>query len=190
MSAPVETGITGLTLDDIYAFPEDKVRREIIDGELFVSPSPTVPHQLIGFNVMRCLAAYQDAHGGLALPVYNNDFSNTTHLEPDAAFVLPEHLDRVRRSGVRGAPDLVVEVSSPSTRSHDRIRKRAVYEREGVPEFWFVDLDHDCVEVYRLADGRYAEPLVVKRGEIVTSPVLPGLAVAVDEILTVPDLPD
>lgn len=187
MSATVETGITGLTLAWIYSMPEDKVRREIIDGELFVSPGPLLRHQRVAFQISQQLMAYEAAHGGLMLPEYNNDYSDTTHVEPDGGFLLPGHLDRLSKMGVGGPPDLVIEVSSPSTRSHDRIRKRALYEREGVAEFWFVDLDHERFEVYRLAGGRYGPPLLVGRGETLTSPVLVGLAIDVTEVLTLPE---
>jgi len=187
MSPTVETGITGLTLAWIYALPEDKVRREIIDGKLFVSPGPLLKHQRVAYQISLQLDAYAAAHGGLMLPEYNNDYSDSTHVEPDAGFLLPGHYDRLSKMGVAGAPDLVIEVSSPSTRSHDRIRKRALYEREGVPEFWFVDLDHERFEVSRLVDGRYGPPLVVGRGETLTSDLLPGLAIDVAEVLTLPE---
>lgn len=85
--------------------------------------------------------------------------------------------------GVEASPDLVVEISSPSTRRHDLIRKRAVYEREGVPEYWFVDLEHDLVQAYRLDGGRFGEPVVAGRGQRLASPLLPGLEIDVDEVL-------
>jgi Uma2 family endonuclease len=81
-------------------------------------------------------------------------------------------------SGPIPPPDLAVEVSSPSTRAHDRVRKRAVYESHAVPEFWSVDLDSEQVEVYRLAEGRYPDPLVLGRGDTLTSPLVPGFALA------------
>jgi len=186
MSATVETGITGLTLAYIYSF-DDRVKREIIDGELFVSPGPLLKHQRVAFQISQQLNDYAETHGGLMLPEYNNDYSDATHVEPDGGFLLPGHFDRLSKMGVGGAPDLVVEVSSPSTRGHDRIRKRALYEREGVAEFWIVDLDHDRFEVYRLADGHYGPPLLVGRGERLTSPLLPGLTIDIDEALTLPE---
>lgn len=84
-------------------------------------------------------------------------------------------------------PAVVVEVSSPSTRRTDLVRKRRVFEREGCAEFWFVDLDADRVEVYRLADGAYGQPLIAERGAVLTSPQLPGLTLAVDDVLGPPE---
>ena len=73
-------------------------------------------------------------------------------------FVRAEHLDRFTDRYIGAAPDLVVEVSSPSTRRTDVVRKRALYERFAVPEYWFVDLDADRIEVYLLEGDRYPTP--------------------------------
>lgn len=80
-------------------------------------------------------------------------------------------------------PDLVVEVSSPSTRRHDLVRKRRAYEQAGVPEYWFVDNDAQRFECYRRDGDVYAAPVLVARGETVRSNSLDGFAVAVDDIL-------
>ena len=80
-------------------------------------------------------------------------------------------------------PDLVVEVSSPSTRRYDLVVKRAHYARLEVPEHWFVDLDADRVEVSRLVEGYYAKPEVAEPGEMIAPPHLTPLAVKVDDIL-------
>jgi Uma2 family endonuclease len=78
----------------------------------------------------------------------------------------------------------VVEVSSPSTRRLDLVRKRRQYERFGVAEFWFVDLDADRVEVYTLVDGRYGPPTIVGSDGTVEASAVEGLAVAVGDIVT------
>ena len=95
--------------------------------------------------------------------------------EPDVLYVLERTRDRVGERYVEGPPDLVVEVSSPSTRRQDLVRKRRVYERFEVPEYWFVDLDADRVEVYVLRTGRYGAPVVCEGGEALRSTILEGL---------------
>ena len=80
---------------------------------------------------------------------------------------------------VEGPPDLVVEVSSPSTRRLDLLRKERLYERFGVPEYWFVDLDADRIEAYRLADHRYGAPTVYEHDDVAAASVLDGFSVAV-----------
>jgi Uma2 family endonuclease len=181
MAAP---GPTRLTYDDLQRFPDDNLRRELIDGELFVSLAPMLRHQEVVMRLGARLLAYVDQHGGKVYPAPTDVFFvDDTVLEPDIVVVGGQHLDRLEERFVRGAPDLVVEVSSPSTRRLDLVRKRAVYERFGVPEFWFIDLDTDRVERYQLAGGRYGPPAVLDRDDLVSSPALPGWSVRVAELV-------
>jgi Uma2 family endonuclease len=175
---------TGLTYEDLQAFPDDNLRREIIDGELIVTAAPIPRHQRVVAKLVYRLYAYCEANGGEVLPapldVY---FSDTNVVEPDVIYVREENRDRFEKTFFRSAPDLVVEVSSPSTRRLELIRKRDLYDRFGVPEYWFVDLDADRLEVYRLTEGRYGSPLLLARGEIVETPQAPGLTLAIDDLL-------
>lgn len=175
---------TGLTVADLEAMPEDMVIRNLIDGELFVTPAPTTRHQRVVGRVYRRLAAYGDVHGGDALLAPTAvRLSDRDVPEPDVLFVTAEHLGRVGERYVEGPPDVVVEVSSPSTRRLDLVRKRRLYERSGVAEYWFVDLDADRVEVYLLGGGRYGVPAIIEREGMLVSSVLNGLEVAVKEML-------
>ena len=80
-------------------------------------------------------------------------------------------------------PDLVVEVSSPSTRRLELTRKRELYERFGVPEYWFVDLDADRVEVYRLEGERFGPPVLFGMGDTLEPPPIGGFRLAVEDLL-------
>lgn len=181
-----EPRTTGLTYDDLVRmFPEqDLVRRDLIDGELFVSPSPTVRHQRAVAVLLAALFAYAEEHGGEALAgpmdVY---LTERNVLEPDVLYVRPENVARIEERYIPFAPDLVIEVSSPATRRRDLTRKMELYEQHGAAEYWFVDLDADHVEIRRLEGGRYTKPSLVGRGESVTSLQLPGFALPVDRIL-------
>ncbi|MGH3665419.1 MAG: Uma2 family endonuclease [Egibacteraceae bacterium] len=185
MSVPATTG---LVYDDLESFPDDHLRRELIGGELVVTPAPRVRHQDVVVWLTARLYAYAQERGGKVycapLDVY---FSQRDVVEPDVLYVRPEHLDRLEERFLRGAADVVVEVSSPSTRRLELVRKRALYERFGVPEYWYVDLQAERVEVFRLAGARYERPLVLSRGEDVMSPLLPGLVLSVDEMLGPPE---
>lgn len=108
---------------------------------------------------------------------------------PDLVLVTAERLDRVSDREIEGVPDLVVEVSSPTTYRHDRVHKRRWYEAAGVPEYWFVDLDQSQVEVYRLRGRRYPPPEVLEQGGVIRSH-LPGLEVFVDEAVSPGDSQD
>jgi Uma2 family endonuclease len=92
-------------------------------------------------------------------------------------------MGQVERRFVRSAPDVVVEVSSPSTRRLELVRKRELYERFGVPEYWYVDLDADRVEVHRLESGRFTVPEILARSDTLRSDQTPGFSIAVDDLL-------
>ena len=184
MSAPVQTG---LVYDDLWAFPQDDgLRRELIDGELHVSAAPIRRHQRAVAGITAELMSYRRDHGGEVLPapvdVY---FARDTVVEPDVVFIGPQRvgdLDDERYVDI--VPDLLVEVSSPSTRRLDLVKKRALYEREGVAEYWFVDLEAAVVDVYRLGEhGRYGAPATLGDGEVLTCLAAPGLELPVVEVL-------
>jgi Uma2 family endonuclease len=176
------------TYDDLLAFPEDNNRREVIGGELVVAPSPMVRHQRCVGEVFAALRNYANMHGGLALAgpmdVY---FTEENVVQPDVLYVTPRNLSKVEERPLRFPPDIVVEVSSPSMRRLEIVRKRNLYERFKVPEYWYVDLDADRIEVYRLRAEAYGAPEILSRGEALTSDLLPGFSVSVDEILGEPE---
>ncbi|MGH8898763.1 MAG: Uma2 family endonuclease [Egibacteraceae bacterium] len=185
MSSPAQT--TRYTYDDLATFPNDGLRRELIGGELIVSPAPRTRHQTIVVELVIELGLYARAHRGTVFTAPTDVyFTHEDVVEPDVLFVRPEHEDRIEEKFVRSAPDVVVEVSSPSTRRLELVRKRDLYERHGVPEYWYVDLDADSVLVYRLVDGRYGQPETLTRGDKLTSPLLPGFALAIDDLLDQP----
>jgi Uma2 family endonuclease len=168
----------GLTVADLTAMPLDPhVTRELIGGELHVSPKGVRRHQ----RVIALLAKYL-TDWALEQDVR---FTETDAVVPDVVLVSAATAATLARDVIDRPPDLIVEVSSPGTRSHDLVRKRRLYEQQGTPEYWFVDLDADRIEVYRLdATGRsYPPPTVVERGGVIEPPHLPGLRVLVDEAL-------
>src|SRR5947208_16944530 len=118
----------GYRYEDLQSFPEDNLRREIIDGELVVTAAPATRHQRIVAKLVARLFTHAEAHGGEVLPApYDVYFSETNVVDPDVIFIGPEHLGRLEKRFIRSAPDLVIEVSSPTTRRLDR--KSVVRER-------------------------------------------------------------
>lgn len=171
------------TYADLAEFPDDNLRREIIDGELFVNPSPVSKHQDAVMSIAYHLEIYGRATGGKAYPApFDVILSDDNVVQPDVLFIRADHLDRVD-DWVRAAPDLVVEVSSPTTRQTDRGRKRDLYERFGVAEYWFVDLDRELVEVYTLSGDRYPDPVELTPAVVLRPAGLPGLEIPVSEAL-------
>lgn len=172
------------TYKDLAAFPDDRLRREIIGGELVVTPSPAVRHQRASSNIHHHLYRHAAEHGGLVLAApIDLVLSDEDVIQPDLLFVRAEHMERVLADYIDGPPDVVVEISSPSTRRLELVRKRELYERYAVPEYWFVDLDADRVEVYVHRDGVYGAPQMLFPGQEVRSAVLGGFTMPVDAAL-------
>ncbi|MDP8971550.1 MAG: Uma2 family endonuclease [Actinomycetota bacterium] len=177
-----------LTYEDLQRFPDDNLRRELIDGELIVTPAPATRHQDVVLKLGARLLNHTEEHGGKVYVAPTDVFlSDVDVVEPDVLFVRAEHVDKVEKKLVRSAPDVVVEVSSPSTRRLELVRKRALYERYGVPEYWYVDLDADRVEIHQLEASGYGPPRLLQRGDTLTSPQVPGFEIAVDDLLGPPD---
>jgi Uma2 family endonuclease len=191
VSVPVATG---LTYTDLAAMPEpgvDGLRKELIDGELYVTPAPIRRHQDAVLRIAGALLAHVDRVGdGKVYPAPTDVyFSERTIVEPDVVFIGPERAAQLEDPRyVDVVPDLVVEVSSPSTRRLDLVKKRGLFERESVPEFWFVDLDGDQIQVYRLgADGTYGAPTVVLDDGALTAVAFPGFTLPAAEALAIPE---
>jgi Uma2 family endonuclease len=178
---------TKLTYDDLVAMPDDGLRRELIDGELYVTPSPGIKHQTIVLNLGSALLRHVRAQGLGRVFVAPLDvlFSQVDVVEPDVLFVSREREHHVLTDKhLVGAPDLVVEVGSPSTRRTDERAKLRLYERFAVAEYWIVDPDLDAIKVFRLVDSRYQRvaELSLEAGDALTSPLLPGVELLLTEI--------
>jgi len=172
-----------LTYADLQAFPEDNLRRELIDGELIVTAAPRLRHQAVVARLTMHLGIFAEEHGDEVFPAPTDVFFvDENVVEPDVLFVRADHLARLEKAFVRDAPDLVVEVSSPSTRRLELVRKKELYERFGVPEYWYVDIEVDQVQIYRLEDG-YGTALSLGRSETIESSAVPGFSISADDLL-------
>ena len=96
---------------------------------------------------------------------------------PDLLVVKRAAADRVTEANIQGAPDLVVEILSPSTKGRDRVLKLRLYEKFGVREYWIVDPVADSIEVLRLVDGRLAAVESLGRDDVLTTPLFPKLSI-------------
>ena len=182
------------TYRDYAGWPADE-RWELIDGHAFnMAPAPTTWHQGTVVQITSMLAAHFGAHGCrvfcaptdvLLLESGNLDISGaTTVVQPDVLVVCDPA--KVRKPHVVGAPDLVVEVTSPATAAKDARIKRDLYARAGVREYWLADPELKLVTRYRLLDSGYGLPDVFGPGDSLTSSAFPDLSVALDALFTVP----
>ena len=175
-----------LTYDDYVLFPEDGKRHELIDGEHYVSPSPNTRHQAVLGALYLAIGAFVKAQrlGRAFFAPYDVVFTRFDVVEPDLLFVGAGRSDVITAANLQGAPDLAVEVLSPSNRSYDEKLKRDLYERGGVAEYWLVDPEAETVKVYRRASGGFERPVLLDRreGDALTTPLLPGFALPLDEL--------
>lgn len=176
-----------LTYDDFVHFPDDGRRHELIDGEHYVTPSPVPRHQAILWNLVAMLAPHLQEHpvGRAYTAPLDVVFSHFDVVEPDLLFVSRGRLnDVLTDKNIAGAPDLVVEIGSPGTRKRDETIKRRLYERFGVSEYWVIDPELDTVKVFRQGDAGYerAAELMLEAGDLLTTPLLPGLELPLQRI--------
>jgi Uma2 family endonuclease len=179
-----------MTYEDLLALPDDGMRHELIDGEHFVTPAPSWPHQIVVGNLYRLIAHHVHAHRLGVIFVAPLDVVFTRHdvVEPDLLFFTPEGFKaHVGDRNAEGPPDLAVEVLSPSTRRRDEMIKRRLYERMGVGEYWIVDPEIDAVKVFRLKAGKYERTeLRLEDGEILSSSLFPGLQLLLEAVFEMP----
>jgi Uma2 family endonuclease len=144
---------TSLTYRDYEALPNDGRRYEI--------PAPSLEHQIISARLYFHLAKWVEAHpGGLLLyapldVILADRPEETSIVQPDILYLAPDRLPLARPRGIEGGPTLAVEILAPSTRPIDRVTKRRLYARYGVPYLWLVDPDTRAVEVLALEKDRY-----------------------------------
>ena len=179
-----------LTYDDFLLFPDDGKRHELIDGEHFVTPSPNTKHQTVSMTLSIVIGGWLEAHtiGRVYHAPFDVVLSRFDVVEPDLLYMSNARAaDVLTPQHVRGAPELVIEIGSPGTRARDETLKRALYERMGVEEYWFVDPEIDVVRVYRRSGERFARAVELSReaNDVLTTHLLPGLELPLTRVFRV-----
>lgn len=164
------------TYHDIDRLPDDLMRYELWNGELIMTPAPSMRHQTIVRRLLWALAAFDPdlERGEYYTAPADVVLAENWSFQPDIFFVSHERLNIVKAQRVMGAPDLCIEILSPSTTQHDATRKRKAYAGAGVREYWLVDPFSEVVSVYVLDGESYALRGEFSSGETLTSAVLEG----------------
>jgi len=162
-------------------------RAELIDGELFMCPSPRRPHQDAVLRLVRRLADFVESRrlGSVFVSPFDVHLPTGDIVEPDILFVARENLDIVQ-DWVRGAPDMVVEVLSPEGLERDRLAKRSLYAANGIREYWIVDTEARSIEVFTLRGEKYEPNGYFESGDILLSPLLAELTLPVADVFADP----
>jgi Uma2 family endonuclease len=177
------------TYEDYKSLPYlERQRYELLEGELIpMTPSPGEAHQWIcgevAFHLRKFVKEHQVGRVYEApLDVVLGEPGEEQVVQPDILFISQRRRRIIRDEEIRGAPDLVVEVISVSTRERDRVFKRRLYAKYGVKEYWIVDPEAKTIEVLTLGERGYERAGVYTEGEVLRSPLLAGLQIPLDEI--------
>ncbi len=167
-----------------YLLTSDDERYELINGELIIAAAPSIAHQRVSRNFGVRMSLFVDANGLGEVFMAPTDvyFSETNVLEPDLLFVSAARTHIIGEANIQGAPDLVIEIASPSTEDRDGGVKQELYALFGVLEYWRADPLIQTVEVLRLQGGRFVPIGVYGRTDTLATPLLPGLVIELNEI--------
>lgn len=177
-----------LTYDDLLLFPEsDGLRHEIIDGVHYVTPCPSLRHQDRVGRLHLALGIYLAAHPGIGrVFLAPLDVVFTVHdvVEPDLLFVASDQPVIMTEKNIQGAPAIVVEVVSRTTRRRDERVKKELFDRGGVREYWIIDPDRSQVIVHRRDGAGFdARTLLAAADDaVLASPLLPGFSLSIPEL--------
>ena len=175
-----------LTYEDYCAAPADN-RYELLDGELIMVAAPNIKHESVRSLLGHHLSNFIIDHGLGKLFYAPCDvmLSESDVVQPDLLFVSRkrEHLLRDGQK-VQGAPDLVIEILSPSTADRDRGKKLALYGRHGVTEYWLVDPVAETISIHRQQAGELVPTETFGRDQTLRSPLLAGLELHLYDVFT------
>jgi Uma2 family endonuclease len=174
------------TLEDWQRLPEDSWRYEVIDGVLHMTPPPRTRHQMVLAALFANMWSHvQQNRLGKVIPApcAVRLPNQPVPVQPDIFFVRAEQTGIIGEAQVEGAPDLVVEILSPSNWLYDRREKFTLYQEAGVTEYWIVDPDQRTVEVFVLREGVYAALGRWGMEEEARSEALSGFVIAVADLL-------
>lgn len=151
------------TMMDVFKNLPEGTRIQLIENNLIMSPSPKDRHQ----EVLEELTFHLTTHvrrkrlGKVRFAPYDVYLDRKNAYQPDLIFISNENLHKIQENGLHGAPDLVIEVLSPGTGKYDKGKKKTVYERCGVKEYWIVDPATKAATGYALQDDKFVEMATV-----------------------------
>jgi Uma2 family endonuclease len=177
-----------LNVHDFMDLPDGPPYYELVEGELFMSPAPIYFHQGIAGNIVRILNVYLDKRpiGEVVFAPCGVFLTEINAYQPDVFYICNERLSIIVEHGIEGAPDLVVEILSPSTAKNDKGPKKKIYAAAGVQELWLIDPKAKEVAVYDLPNAVDSPKLTIRANGSFESPLFPGLVLKGAEIFRDP----
>jgi Uma2 family endonuclease len=170
------------TVEEFLQLEESNLPCELINGELYMSPAPSFTHQTVLSNLNDFVKSYARKHGGVSMFAPVDVFLDQKNvLQPDLLYIAKENMGIISERGLNAAPDLAVEIISPSNSFKDRNQKRKLYQKFGVKEYWIIDPGNKTLEIY---DFHMEDTPVLYLAEegIVISKLLPGLTFRFEDL--------
>lgn len=171
------------TYEDYAKLPEG-APYQLIGGELVMVPAPTPYHQYVSGNIYSALKEFVEKNslGQVYYSPIDVYFGEAETYQPDIVFVLKEKLSIVGETKIEGAPDLIIEILSPSTAYYDLGRKYEIYEKSGVKEYWVVHPERKSIEIYQNEGNQFKLVQSVKEMGIINSPLLRNFKLNLEKI--------
>lgn len=171
------------TYHEYQFLPEDK-RYEIMEGELYVLPAPNESHQRISRNLEYALMQYLETNpiGELYHAPFDIILSNENVVQPDIIIILNQRKGIINPKNVKGAPDVVIEILSPSAPERDKDIKFKLYAKYGVKEYWIVDPYAQSIEIFKNSQTGFDLVKTFMPGVALTSTILPESAIDLTKV--------
>ncbi len=183
---PVGTGLAGLrmTAEEYLAIGETAERYELIDGVVFMSPSPTPPHSEIALEVLGQVRDFNKRTKSIRIFAETDvRLSSGLVYRPDIVVYRSDRLPAGKIARLDLPPDLVIEVLSPSTKPYDLVTKRGDYERFGAQEYWVIDPDDASIRCWTPSGSNWAETPV--RGDTLACTAIAGFVLELPPLRTI-----
>ena len=167
-----------------YLMIEDERRYEVYEGELIMVPAPTTTHQSVSEKIGRIMGNYivKNNLGKLFYAPTDVVLSEDVVLQSDILFISKDREKIIEERAIMGAPDLIVEILSPLSTYYDVVKKKELYRRYGVKEYWLVFIEEKAIEVLTLEGDVYREFTSVKGEGSIKSKLLKGLEVELKQV--------
>jgi Uma2 family endonuclease len=174
------------TVEDYERLPEG-APYQLISGELIMSPSPTFFHQRIVTRLVELLSSFARKHklGEIIAAPMDVYLTNEDVYQPDILFIRQVRISSIDLNDrIRIAPDLVIEVLSPSTAYYDFTRKKEIYCKQGVEEYWIVDPEDETIEIMVKDGPYYRTEALLRKPAMLHSAMFPGFSMKMEEVFS------
>lgn len=148
------------TIMEVFKILPEGTLAELIDGSIYMSPSPTARHQRTVGKLYKVLSAHIEKNrlGEIFISpfdVYLDEIANA--VQPDLIFIAADNFSVIGEDAIHGVPDMLLEILSPGNPQHDLVRKKGLYEKFGVREYWIINPDTKEASGFVLKDGKYGD---------------------------------